>query len=232
MTQEEQDRLIQERNELLEIVEVPGRGVSGQERREYQTDLAWARMALAVATLLVALAAFGWSRSPFVLAAAVVAFAALVVDATIVLQAARVNYELRTPQTLAIAAMGAALVAAGVAVRDRTRRDYSVWLYVMGLIGLTVGLAESAFSSDAPGWAALWMLAALTVLALSIPLQQRLFAVAGLAAVFAYLAKLVFDVFESANAALVLVILGLLILGMGMLYQRFAERLFARPQSG
>ena len=232
LTQEEQDRLIQERNELLEIVEVPGRGVSGQERREYQTDLAWARMALAAATLLVALAAFGWSRSPFVLAAAVVAFAALVVDVTIVLQAAREDYTWRTPQTLAIAAMGAALVAVGVAVRDRTRRDYSIWLYVMGLIGLTVGLAESAFSSDAPGWAALWMLAALSVLALSIPLQQRLFAVAGLAAVFAYLAKLVFDVFESANAALVLVILGLLILGMGMLYQRFAERLFARPQSG
>ena len=232
LTQEEQDRLIQERNELLEIVEVPGRGVSGQERREYQTDLAWARMALAVATLLVALAAFGWSRSPFVLAAAVVAFAALIVDVTIVLQAAREGYTWRTPQTLAIAAMGAALVAAGVAVRDRTRRDYSIWFYVMGLIGLTVGLAESAFSSDAPGWAALWLLAALTILALSIPLQQRLFAVAGLAAVFAYLAKLVFDVFESANAALVLVILGLLILCMGMLYQRFAERLFARPQSG
>ena len=209
-----------------------GRSVSAQERREYQTDLTWARMALAGATLVVALAAFGWSRSPFVLAAAVVAFAALIVDATIALQSDQEDYTWRMPQTLAIAAMGAALVAAGVASRDRTGRDYSIWLYVMGLIGLTVGLSGEAFSSDAPGWGALWMLAALTVLALSIPLQQRLFAAAGLAAVFAYLAKLVFDVFESANAALVLVLLGLLILGMGMLYQRFAERLFARPQSG
>ena len=232
LTQEERDHLIEERDDLMEIVEDPGRGVSAQERREYQTDLTWARMALAGATLVVALAAFGWSRSPFVLAAAVISFAALVVDATIALQSAREDYTWETPQTLAIAAMGAVLVAAGVASRDRTRRDYSMWLYVMGLIGLTVGLSGEAFPSDAPGWGALWMLAALTVLALSIPLQQRLFAVAGLAAVFAYLAKLVFDVFESANAALVLVLLGLLILGMGMLYQRFAERMFTRPQSG
>jgi hypothetical protein len=39
---------------------------------------------------------------------------------------------------------------------------------------------------------------------------------------------LVFDVFESANAALVLVVLGLALLGIGMLYQRYNERLFSR----
>ena len=50
-------------------------------------------------------------------------------------------------------------------------------------------------------------------------------------AAFTYLGKLVFDVFESANAALALVVLGLLVLGVGMLYQRFSERLFAPPQS-
>ena len=95
------------------------------------------------------------------------------------------------------------------------------------------GLGAKAFPSDAAaGWGVLWMITALVVLALSILLQQRLFAAAGLAAIFAYLARLVFDVFESANAALVLVILGLLILGIGMLYQRYSERIFARPQGG
>ena len=65
-------------------------------------------------------------------------------------------------------------------------------------------------------------------MALSLPLQQRPFAAAGLAGVFAYLAKLVFDVFESANAALALVVLGLLILATGVLYQRYSERLYER----
>ena len=90
----------------------------------------------------------------------------------------------------------------------------------------------AVFATDAAGWGALWLITALVALALSILLQQRLFAVGGLAATFAYLAKLVFEVFESANAALVLAILGLLILGIGMLYQRFSERIFARTQGG
>ena len=60
------------------------------------------------------------------------------------------------------------------------------------------------------------------------PLQQRLFAAAGLAAMFTYFAKLVFDVFESANAALGLALLGLLVLGAGLAYQRLTERVFSR----
>ena len=212
--------------------EDPGysRSVSSQDRGDYQTDLTWARMALAGATLIAATAAFAWSRSPYVLAGAVVAFVALVVDASIVLDPAREDYTWETVQALVVAALGGALVGAGVAVRDRTERDYSLWLYVMGLIGLAVGLANVAFPSNEAGWGVLWMLTALAILALSIYLQQRLFAAAGLAAIFAYLAKLVFDVFESANAALVLAALGLLMLGLGMVYQRFSERLFARPQ--
>jgi glycosyltransferase involved in cell wall biosynthesis len=76
----------------------------------------------------------------------------------------------------------------------------------------------------ATGWGGLWMVVSLVVLAMAVPLQERLFAVAGLAGVFVYLARLVFDVFETANAALVLVVIGLLVLGAGMLYQRYTGR--------
>lgn len=201
-------------------------------REQYQADLTWARMALAGATLVVALAAFRWSRSPFVLGAVAISIASLILDASIALQPAREEYTWETPQALLIAGVGAAVLAGGVASRGRTERDYSLWLYAMGLAGLAVGLGNRAFSTDAPAWGALWMFGAVLVLAASIPLQQRLFAAAGLAAVFAYLSKLVFEVFESANAALILAALGLLIVGAGMLYQRFSERLFARPHSG
>ena len=207
----------------------PGYSGSSRDREEYQSDLAFARMALAGATFFVAVGAFLWSRSPFVLTAAVISFTAFVLDMSQVLGPAREDYVWETGQELIVGALGATLIAAGVASRNQTERDYSIWLYVMGLVGLAIGLGARAFDSDAPVWGALWMFVAVFVLALSVPLQQRLFAVAGLAAVFAYLARLVFDVFESTNAALVLVILGLLILGMGMVYQRFNERLFARP---
>lgn len=215
--------------------EDPGfRRFSTQAREEYQTDLTWARMALAGATLIVALAAFRWSRSPFVMVAAAVSLTMLVLDVSIQIEGAkRDDYIWETPQALIVAALGAGALTIGVVTRGQSERDYSLWLYVMGLVGLAIGLGNKAFPSDTPaGWGTLWMISALILLGLSVSLQQRLFAAAGLAAIFAFLAKLVFDVFESANAALVLVVLGLVILGAGMLYQRYSERLFARPQDG
>ncbi len=208
--------------------EEPGFRRSIQDREEYQNDLTWARMAVIGAAFLAALVAFRISRSPFVLAAALVSLTALFVDVSIQIETDRVYFEWETPQLLVIAFMGAGALAAGVFAPRADERDYALWLYVLGLVGLTVGLGAEAFSSESVGWGVLWLIVSLAVVALSLPLQQRLFAAAGLAGVFAYLAKLVFDVFESANAALVLVLLGLMILGAGVLYQRFSERLYSR----
>ena len=190
-------------------------------RRQYQIDLTWARMGIAGATIAGASIAFRMSRSPFVLIAVVVAVTSLFLDISIQVQGSRVSYDWHTPQALTVAFIGAAVIAAGLYLSGKTERDYSLWLYVAGLAALAVGLAFKAFPENAAGWGALWMIAALLVLALSIPLQQRLFAAAGLAAIFAYCAKLVFDVFDSASAALVMAMLGVLVLAAGMLYQRF-----------
>jgi hypothetical protein len=196
------------------------------EREEYQRDLTWARMGVVSAALLAAVVAFRASRSPFVMAAALVSLTAFFIDVSI-----QIEIDWETPQLLVIAFMGSAALAAGVFAplifgEGDEERDYALWLYVLGLVGLAVGLSSQTFGTEAVGWGILWLVVSLAIVALSLPLQQRLFAAAGLAGVFAYLAKLVFDVFESANAALILVVLGLLVLGMGMLYQRFNERLF------
>lgn len=202
----------------------------GYPSAEFETDLTWARMALAGTTLIAAGLAFTQSRSPFVLAAVAVSFASLVLDVSIQFETERLNYVWETPQSIVIALVGAGSIAAGVAVRGEGERDYSLWLYLMGLAGLAVGLGSRALNEDAePLWGTVWMVTAFGILALSLVLQERMFAAAGLAAVFLYLAKLVFDVFQSANAALILVVLGLLVLGIGMLYQRYNERLFGGP---
>ncbi|MDZ4278290.1 MAG: hypothetical protein U1B78_04040, partial [Dehalococcoidia bacterium] len=205
--------------------EEPGFRASLAEREEYQSDLAWARMVLAAATLVTAAAAFRWSRSPYALVAAALSLTALVIDASLQLDVAREDYEWEAPQALVVAALGASFLTAGVAVRRSPGRNYSLWLYALGLAGLSLGLGLKAFPSYAPGWGILWLVVALGVLALSLWLQERLFAAAGMAAVFAYVSKLALDVFEDANAPLGLVLIGLLILGTGILYQRYGERL-------
>jgi hypothetical protein len=205
--------------------------VTGARHDEYETDLAWARMGLAGAALAASAAGFARSRSPFVLLAGVVALGSLLLDASMLAQGVPDHYEWTTPQYLLVAGLGAALLGAGFGVQGRTERDYTIWLYLAGLVALGVGLVPVVFADyAAAGWGVLWMIVALTITVLSVPLQERLFAAAGLTAVFAYLTKLVFEVFESANAALVLVLLGVAILGIGVLYQRYGGQLFARAR--
>jgi hypothetical protein len=200
---------------------------------QYAEDMIWARIALGGVTLLAAAAAFASSRSPFVLIAAFAALTSLLLDSTIQVRPPNEfdNYDWGVGQSLTIAAVGTAALAGGVLSRGRTERDYSTWLYVFGIAALAVGLGVQALGDDRNEavWGSAWMGTSVALLVLSLVLQERLFAVAGLSGIFAYFAKLVFDVFESANAALALVVLGLIVLGVGMLYQRYNERLFARP---
>ena len=218
----------------------PGyRQIGGAQTWEnYQSDLIWARMALGAGTLLAAGVAFWLSRSPFVLIAAIVAFISLTLDATLQVQQPGPyydewgwNYDWGVGQSLTVAAVGGTVLVAAVLSRGRSGRDYAVWLYVVGLAALAVGLGSQALDEDGAEaiWGTLWMVVALAILGLSLVLQERLFAAAGLAAMFAYFGRLVFEVFESANAALALVVLGMIVLSVGMLYQRYNERLFSRP---
>lgn len=198
----------------------------------YTQDLTWGRMGLAAPTILVAALGFWQSRSPFVLVAALAGAISLALDASLQVQGDFEAYEWHAGQGLIIAALGAVSLGAGIRVRGETERDYSFWLSLVGLSALAAGLGALAFPSDAAaGWGIVWLITALLLLAVSVPLQERLFAAAGLLAVFAYLGKLVFDVFESANAALAMIVLGILVLGAGILYQRQTERMAAGSSS-
>lgn len=200
--------------------------------RAYESDLIVARMAIAGPTVIFAALAFWQSKSPFVLIAALVGVFSFALDASLATRPDFDSYEWRTSQGLVIGGLGLVVLASGVLVRGKTERDYSFWLYLLGIAGLATGLGTIAFPPDAHwAWGVLWLGGALALLAASVPLQERLFAAAGLLGVFSYLGKLVFDVFETANAALAMIVLGILVLGAGLLYQRLTERVTARNAS-
>lgn len=199
-------------------------------RVDYQQDLTWARMALAAPTLLAAAIAFWRSRSPYLLAAAGIPIISLALDLSLVARGDFEEYYWKTPQSIVIALLGAVYLAAGVYARRWEERDYSFWIFLLALGALATGLGSLAMPEHAAtGWGVLWVITALAILALSLPLQERLFAAAGLLAVFVYLGKLVFEVFQDATAPIAMIVLGLVLVGAGMLYQRLTERMTAKP---
>jgi hypothetical protein len=211
----------------------PGYPSTDAERLDYQRELAWARMAVAVPSVVAAALAFVWSRSPFVLAALLVGMIALAIDITMQTQGLELHYDWQTAEMLVIAWMGALYIAGGIAVRGYRERDYSFWLYLTGIGALAVGLGGLAFPDHAAtGWGVLWMAASVLLIGIAVPVQERLLAAAGVAGVLAYLSKLAIEVFESANAALSLVVLGLIVLALAMAYQRYGDSVFRRSEAG
>jgi hypothetical protein len=205
-----------------------------QAHLDYVGDLQRARLGMAAASLAVAVVVLCLVRSPFVAAAAAVGLGWLAVEGGQVATGPNIDeFEWGTAVSLLLATAGAVIVALGVALHGRTQRDYTTWLYVLGLTGLVGGLWGRAVDSDALGWGVGFLVVAVLVLLLSIPLQQRLFAIVGVAAAYSYFGKLVFDVFEgSAVAALAMAALGLAIVAMGMLYQRFSQRYRDQMKAG
>jgi hypothetical protein len=183
--------------------------------------------------VVAAALAFVWSRSPFVLAALLVGMIALAIDITMQTQGLELHYDWQTAEMLVIAWMGALYIAGGIAVRGYRERDYSFWLYLTGIGALAVGLGGLAFPDHAAtGWGVLWMAASVLLIGIAVPVQERLLAAAGVAGVLAYLSKLAIEVFESANAALSLVVLGLIVLALAMAYQRYGDSVFRRSEAG
>lgn len=200
-----------------------------QARVDYVADLQRARLSMAAVSLIAAIVALWRVRSPFLGAAAVVGLDWVAVECGQVLSGATTReFEFGTLEPILLATVGGFTVALGVALHGRTRRDYTTWLYALGLGALIYALLIRALDSDAPGWGVGFLAVAVLMLLLSIPLQQRLFALVGAGSAYIYFGKLVFDVFEgSAAMALTLAGIGLLIVASGMLYQRFGRRLFA-----
>jgi len=199
-----------------------------EAQRDYVRDLQWVRLTMAAVSLIAAALALWRVRSPFLAAAAVTGASWLAVECGQVLRGPTTNeFEWGALESVLLAIVGAATVLVGYALHGRTQRDYTTWLYALGLGALIYGLLIRALDSDAPGWGVGFLAVAVLMLVLSIPLQQRLFALVGAGSAYVYFGKLVFDVFEgSAAMALALAGIGLLIVASGMLYQRFGRRLF------
>jgi uncharacterized membrane protein len=119
---------------------------------------------------------------------------------------------------------GLLILLATYAVDRKTREDYAFWGYLFGLMAFWGGMSLMESTSE---WRRfLYCLINLGLIALSVFLQRRAFIVFGACGVFGYLSYLSYDVFkDSFLFPIVLSFLGLVVIYLGIQYQRHRDQL-------
>jgi hypothetical protein len=119
---------------------------------------------------------------------------------------------------------GLLVLLVAYAVDRRTKDDYAFWGYLFGLMAFWGGL--SLMESGVEWKKFLYCLINVGLIFLAVFLQRRVFIVFGACGVFGYLAHLSYDVFKNSFLfPLVLSFLGLVVIFVGVQYQRHRERI-------
>jgi hypothetical protein len=120
-------------------------------------------------------------------------------------------------------------VLAGIALSLTGRKQYSFWLKLYGLVGLQIGFTTLFSNSDNALFGVLFLAVYLLMIVMSLHFQEVIFLVFGVIGVYTYIIRLVFDYLEdTVYFPLVLGVIGISIVVLAVLYQRYRVSLFRR----
>jgi hypothetical protein len=120
----------------------------------------------------------------------------------------------------AVMTAGGLLVGLSVALAAYKKRD-GFWVGIGGHVGLYVGATTLLCGIHwSPASAAAFLTLYVAILLLCIPLQSRVFLIAGVAGVYTFIIRLTAQQAAGASLPLALAVIGLSLIGVAMLYQR------------
>ncbi len=121
------------------------------------------------------------------------------------------------------------LVLLGIGLTVRGRKRYAFWFKLYGLVGLQITFTSLFVESQSAFFGLLFLLTYLVIIGFSLRFREVIFLVFGAIGFYTYITRLVFDVFEGeAYFPLLLGIIGLSIVILAVLYQKYGLRLFRR----
>lgn len=119
--------------------------------------------------------------------------------------------------------MGVAMLALGVFLQQRTRKDYSLWLYIFGHFIVLWHLGSLTLDKQGP-LGLLFLLVYLAFVIASVWLQRRVFLVFGAIGCYSYISYLALNVFQGAMGfVFALASVGLLVVLTAVGYQKFVR---------
>ena len=127
------------------------------------------------------------------------------------------------------AAISGGLILLGIGLTMWEKKRYAFWFKLYGLVSLQIAFTGLFVDSESVLFGLLFLLVYLVMVGLSLRFREVIFLVFGAIGFYTYITRLVFDVFEGeAYFPLVLGIIGLSIVVLAVLYQKYGLRLFRR----
>lgn len=195
--------------------------------RDFHRYIQWHWLYLELATLAVGTTLAWRYKYPFLLMPIAVTLWYLSMDLAAWLAFDRLDFEIRALVSMYFGLL-MTLMAFWVDIRSRhSQRDYAFWLYLFGVLTFWCGLSMQHSDSELAKFG--YFMINLLMIGVGVILLRRVFVVFGALGVAGYLGYLSHQVFEdSLLFPVVLSALGLLIIYLGVLWQRHENRLSER----
>ena len=121
------------------------------------------------------------------------------------------------------------LILLGIALTLWEKKPHAFWFKLYGLVGLYVAFTTLFVDSDNVFFGLLFLFVYLAMVGLSLRFREVIYLIFGAIGTYTYIGRLVFDTFEgTAYFSLLLGVIGLSIVVLAVLYQRYGARLFRR----
>lgn len=127
------------------------------------------------------------------------------------------------------AVIGTLFILCGIWMTLKGLKNYAFWIKLYGLIWLLLTFSILFFESESILFGLLYLAIYIVIGAISLFLREVMFMVFAIIGIYLYIFNLVFDIFEgSALFPLILGIVGISIVLLAVLFQKYGKRLFRR----
>ena len=131
------------------------------------------------------------------------------------------------PESTAV--ISALFIVSGIWMTIYGMKKYAFWVKLYGLVWLIFTFSILFFDSDSILFGLLYLAVYLIFAGISLYLREIMFMVFAIIGIYFYIFKLVFDIFEgSAIFPLILGIIGISIILLAVLFQKYGKRFFRR----